>query len=179
MIRSLVALFLALLIAGCTTHALSDRTADESFALLSGSDRSICWAGMCIGDARSRVEAAIRTRLRPKEDYTDVCGGYFAHPLIAGRRVMLEFSSPRADGELEVIGVPFTSSERLLTEDQLSRAARQAIPRLVDGTAIEYGTPERANPLYLTLPSNHDVAINIKPDEPEKTFYVTHAGCVD
>ena len=147
--------------------------------LLAAPDRSICWAGMCIGDSRSQVETAIGMRLRTKEDYTDVCGGYFAYPLVAGRQVMLEFSSSRSNAELEVIGVPFSSAERLLSQDQLSIAARAAIPRLVDGSAIAYGTPVAAHPLYLTLPENNDVAVNIKPDEAEKTFYVTHAGCVD
>jgi hypothetical protein len=173
------ALLLVLFLAACSAHTLRERASEPSLQLLSASDRSICWAGMCIGNTRAEIEAALRIRLRPKEDYSDACGEFYAHPWIAGRRVMLQFSSPLPDGELEVIGVSFSPAERVLTEQQLSRAAREAIPQLIDGTAIEYGTPESPDPLYLALASNHGVAVNIKPDAREKMFYVTDAGCVD
>ena len=134
---------------------------------------------MCVGDTRSQIEARIGKRLRPKQDYADACGDYFAHPTIASRKVMLQFSSAGPEGELEVIGVPLSETERRMTPQELSRAARSVVRDLVDGTVFEDGTPAQADPLYLTIAGRPEVGVNIKPDPPEQYFFVTDAGCID
>jgi hypothetical protein len=167
------------MLAGCASRTLPEHAKTPSLELLGVYEQSICWAGVCLGDSRETVEKKLGLRLQPKEDYTDVCGEFFSNAFVAGRSIRLQWDSVQRDSELESITVPLSASEIASPEAELSRAARKAIPSLVDGVAIEYNQPAEADPLYLVLASNHELAINIKPDGPEKFFTVIYAGCID
>jgi hypothetical protein len=159
-----------LLLSGCASQALPERAATPSLELLSATDQAICWAGACIGDSRATIEKKLGLRLRPISTVTDIdmCGEFYSDARIAGRAVQFEWTA--RDGELAVLSVPLSASERDAPDAELLRAALRAVPTLVED-------PE--SPLYFVLAANQEIAVNIKPDAPEWVFFVTHEGCVD
>jgi hypothetical protein len=161
----------------CATPSSGTRhvaaSAEHPLDLLASENGKLGWGGVFIGRSRADIEQVLQRSLAVEAQEAPACGQWSSDASIAGRQIMLQWSSQGPEAELESIYVPLLPSE-VETESALARRAVAHVPGL-------HPVAGGGEPSLFLLSSREtaDTAVLLKPSEPDRCFFVSYDGCLD